>query len=382
MQRHNERLMEDASHEPRFDLMKRGTASVSIKDVARTAKVSVGTVSRVMNELPNISPENIDRVKKAIKKLGYTKCFSAGQLASRRNGSGVRTGNVGLVFVGMGAEWTKHALVSAYTTGVELVCQTKGLHVMVELLVDGTNLPRCVSENKIDGLMIKATRGMPAFADRLPADLPVVAMGINDPSATVSQTMGDDRGAGWAVANHLWERGHRRFGFVNPDAHHPLFAARGEGFDGYLRTKGGTVTHFDGAVVTSPTIRESAPPDLFKVVERFAKMPAAQRPTAMATANDWTALGLINSLTKAGFKVPQDLSVIGFDNDAICQAMNPPLSSYAMPFQEVAESSATELVARIENPALRTTGRMQLIRGRLVERASVADIRAAGSSAT
>ncbi|HEY0257214.1 MAG TPA: LacI family DNA-binding transcriptional regulator, partial [Candidatus Methylacidiphilales bacterium] len=205
--------------------------------MAHHAGVSVGTVSRVLNGYTNISAENHDRVKRAVEELGYEKCRSAEMLVARRRGSSVRNGNIGMVFTGMGEEWAEHQLVMAYTIGAERACAAKGFHALVELTTDDEKLPRCVRENKVDGLIIKSTRSLCSFLKLIPAELPVVMIGVNDPTMSVPQIAPDEQGAGWLVTEYLWNLGHRRIAFLCTDTLHPLILGRLHGYESFLRTR-------------------------------------------------------------------------------------------------------------------------------------------------
>lgn len=93
-----------------------------IRDVAKMAGVSVGTVSRVINGFDNIAPERIDAVREAIRVLGYRKNSAAQLLAGRRGGSRLRTGNIGLWMAEMGNEWSSNSIYINYLSGIEEVC--------------------------------------------------------------------------------------------------------------------------------------------------------------------------------------------------------------------------------------------------------------------
>jgi len=353
--------------------MKFNTPSTTISDVARVAGVSVGTVSRVLNGHTNITQGNLDRVRKAIEELGYEKCRSAEQLVSRRNGSRVQTGNIGMVYAEMGGDWASHPLVAAYSMGVERACQEKGFHALIEFCGEGENLPRCVRENKIDGLLIKVTRGLPGYFKSLPADLPVVSVGFNEPSAQVQQVAPDNRGAGWIMTEYLWNLGHRRIAFVCSDMMHPMFISRFQGYEGFLRSKRGFdpalswLNELDG----TGTAPEARPPDMTEAVEKVLSAPGLPV-TAIVAANDWMAHGVYSALARMGRRIPEEISVAAFDNAAlVCTGLQPQLTSFAIPFEDVAYAAALKVMERIQAPNAVGDHSLHLIRGEIVERASV-----------
>lgn len=364
--------------------MSRSTTTATVTDIARHAGVSVGTVSRVLNGATNISPDNLDSVQRAISKLGYKKHLPAPKpLMARKLGAGDRTGNIGMVFAGAGQAWTNHPLFAAYTVGVEQACQQNGLHALIELSADDNELPRCVAEQKIDGLLVKSTQSVPAFVKKLPADLPVVFIGMNAPGVAFPQVAPDSHGSGWLVADYLWQRGHRRIGFVCTNATHPQFITRQQGVEGYLRQK----EAYDPSLVIMRRAEngdskkglaapEATPPNLENEVAQLFSRPARQRPTAIVTANDWMAHGLYRALARHGLRVPQDVSVVGFDNmEPLCTVLDPMLTSYDVSFAAQSKAAAFDLFHLIENPAHRQDTSVRLVRGNIVERQSVGAVK-------
>lgn len=347
--------------------------SVTITDVARSAGVSVGTVSRVLNGASNIAPENLKKVRDAMAELGYQKHHSAGLLAARKSGATSRTGNIGMVYAEAGPSWKNHPLVAAYTLGVEQACQEKGYHSLIEHSVDDTALPRCVRERKVDGLLVRCTRAIPEFLKGAPLGVPVVFVGLNDPAAHFPQVTPDNQGAGWIMADQLWERGHRRIAFLCDDARHPMFIARLHGYESYLRQRQAfapeLVVMRDRRQLGGRVNPESAPPDMEGLLAPLLDLPADRRPTAILTANDWMARGLYSALAARGLSIPADMSVAGFDNmELLCEAMTPPLSSFDLGFSAVARAAAMKLFDMIANPTERLDPAVHLVRGRFVDR--------------
>jgi LacI family transcriptional regulator len=357
----------------------RSTIAVTVQDVARNAGVSVGTVSRVLNGAANIAPENLKKVQVAIEELGYQKNHSAGLLASRRGGSVSRTGNIGMVYTEVGSAWRNHPLVAAYTLGVEQACKEKGFHSLSELSDNDKAAPRCVREHKIDGLLVRCTRTVPEFLKTEPLNIPVVFVGFSDPTVRFAQVAPDNQGAGWVMADHLWQRGHRRIAFLCNDALHPMFIARLHGCESYLRQHQAFMPELvvmkERHRAGDHVLPESTPPDMTALLAPLLALPAARRPTAILTANDWMARGLYNALAAQGLRIPHDMTVAGFDNlEPLCEAMTPPLTSFDLGFTAVTRAAAMELFDMIANPAEHRDPAVHLVRGRMIERGSVTNL--------
>ena len=330
-----------------------------------------------MNGFTNVAPENVERVQKAAEALGYQKCEAAGLLRSRRKGSSVRSGNIGVVFSGMTGGWANQPMFVAYAGGIEQSCQEMGFHALIEFCEDGVTVPRCVRERKVDGILVKTTRGLPEFLKKIPSNLPVVSFGFNDPSASIFQVSIDNQGAGWMVADYLWQKGHRRIGFLSTDLSHPVFNARLHGYQNFLLSKGA----FDPALVAGiasakvPLRPDEVPPNMTGLLEHILSQGTAAMPTALVAENDWLACGLYSALAEKGIRVPQDISVVGFDNsEMLCNSMIPPLTTFAAPFAAVARTAAEELMNRIGHPERARDNAIQLLRGNIVERDSVRSV--------
>lgn len=343
----------------------------TVFDVAKLAGVSVGTVSRVINDFANVTDENRERVAQAMKELGYVRQKGLAG-ASKLSHNRFRTQNIGLVYADASEQWANHPLLAAYTMGVERATQEYGLHTMVEMWTEGDPTPRCISDQKIDGLLLKSSRQVPSFIQKVSSNLPVILIGLNDPLNDLPQFAPDNHGAGWMVAHHLWERGHRRIAFLSTEGTHPMFLARGSGYESFLRARGAfdpALRLFeDRSLAGAPP--ELSPPDMTALLQKVLRLP--EPPTAIITANDWMARGLYTALAQAGFKVPGDMSVIGFDNEvAVCTSMAPALTSHEIAFAQTAYAAAHELIQRIESPSRFYNPSVVMVRGTLVERESV-----------
>lgn len=349
--------------------------TITIRDVAARANVSIGTVSRVLNGASGIDPDRMARVTKAIDDLGYRKSGLAQALASRRSGSTARTGNIGLVFCEMNPSWIGHPLLSKYISGVEKACREQGYHPIVELSDFGSlGLPSCVVEKKVDGLLLKATNCKPDFVEKLPQNLPMVGLSMSEPSLKITQVGPDNIRGGIAIAEYLWEAGHRRIAFLCTEGRHRMFIGRYQGYEEFLRNQGA----FDpglvmmDSIVGNTTSPASTFPDVSASLGVIWNRPVEQRPTAIITANDWMAAGVYIAAQRMGIRIPDELSVVGVDNSPeVCSVLQPALTSYSIPVIETAYSAAQTLLDMIKNPDKPRFAGTQLLTGQIIERASV-----------
>ncbi|MBL8992569.1 MAG: LacI family DNA-binding transcriptional regulator, partial [Spirochaetia bacterium] len=319
----------------------------TIKDVAKKSGVSLGTASNVLSGKVFVQEGTAEKVRRAATELGYQKNHSAALLVSRKGTSSTRTGNIGLVFTEMATPWSEHPLASAYFIGVESACRETDFQPLVEFLGGSDAVPRCVRDGRVDGLVVKFTRAGEKFFLGLPKDLPVVAVGPSGLKVPVHQVSANDEAGGFSVAEYLWSKGHRRIGFVSTDAAHPMFQLREAGFERFLKN----VSAWDPKIVwkeeksSDATLPENAPPILDEAVVKLFS--TAEKPTALVAANDWIAAGLYRALKKAGLRVGEDVSVVGFDNTAnLCVALEPALTSFQIPFASLAGRAAEILLER------------------------------------
>lgn len=344
----------------------------SIKDVAKMAGVSVGTVSRVINGFDNIAPERIDAVREAIRVLGYRKNSAAQLLAGRRGGSRLRTGNIGLWMAEMGNEWSSNSIYINYLSGIEEVCARRGCHVLLEHTSAADGIPRCVHDGKVDGLIVKAVNDIPPVLGELARQLPVIGLSMLERDIPIAQVSTDDHRAGEQVCRYLWERGHRRIAFVSMRCHHRMFLARQQGYEEFLRARDA----FDPELVQSalpgpnPNLPEKEFPDMSGPLEALLGLP--EPPTAVIAANDWMAAGFYEAMEQRKLRVPEDLSVVGFDHLANL-FLRPRLTSYETPMRGMGAAAAEWIIDMIEHGDSATGPTFRMVNGEIVVHESVSD---------
>lgn len=349
--------------------MNTSSPNPTIKDIARESGFSVGTVSHVLSGRVWVEPATAEKVREIARSLGYRKNESARLLVARKGNTLARTGNVGVVFLGINPSWSGNPLIAAYLEGLEAVCARRAFHPLVEFCPDPSRLPRCVEDGKVDGLLLRYSRSLESWKGFLAARLPMVAIGGNPQGAPCPVYAQDDRGAGMEVCAALARAGHRRIGFLATDAQHPAFIARRQGVETYLRERGAFVPELVEPGDPSPQRRdpEEKPPEVGAALARLLAAGA----TAVVAANDWTAAGLYRAARERGLSLPRDLSVIAFDNSpGLCTALEPTLTSYEIPFAPIARDAMGRLLDLIESPGEGPGGESHLLGGRLVPRES------------
>ncbi|MFC7328974.1 LacI family DNA-binding transcriptional regulator [Marinactinospora rubrisoli] len=329
-------------------------------DVARLAGVSHQTVSRVLNGHPNVRDATRERVQAAIEELGYRRNSSARALVTRR------TNVLGVIAV----HTTLYGPASTLF-GLEQAARAAGYFVSIVSLksVDTASLSaaiRYLAEQSIEGLVLLAPQRVTAESlAALPVTLPVVAVeGGQAPDIPVVCV--DQFSGARAATRHLLGLGHRTVWHVTGPDGWPEAEGRIDGWRSALRAA--------GAAAPVPVPGDWTPRSGYAAGLRLARDPAV---TAVFVANDQMALGLLRAFNEAGVRVPDDVSVVGFDDIPEAEFLTPPLTTVWQDFTQVGERSIEVLLAQIDGPA-RHGGEPPrvVVPARLVTRASTA--RAAG----
>jgi LacI family transcriptional regulator len=323
--------------------MKYPRKHITIKEVAEKAGVSIQTVSRVLNDRPDVSAETRQNVQRVIDELGFKPYALARGLASRSN----RT--LGLFATDLSDYFFAEAVVGANAEALEagyffILGSTKlrredeprYLHLLTERHIDGVLFVRAGSEDDHEHLCRLYDTG-----------IPVVTTGYQE--AAVDFTLVDvknQQGSHTGV-KYLTELGHSQIAMITGPQHVKSSHDRNEGYAQALREAGiipdpallafGDWTHASGYRAMH-TILESRQPF-----------------TALFAHNDRMAIGAISALAEVGRKVPDDVSVIGFDDIPEATYTNPPLTTIRQPLQEVGRTAARLLIQRVENPSIGPT---------------------------
>ncbi len=274
--------------------------NVSIEDVARRAKVSITTVSRVINNVPTVSNKNRSRVEEAIAFLKFKPNVSAQRLARGVNNS------VGLVMPGYPGIFHSFYAVELIR-GVGHACETRNLDLVFHI----TNGFNPLNTNNVGGVI---------FADIIENRRQIEAALASGTHCLIVNNIVDDLNVsyiavdnilgGKIVGDYLISLGHKKVATLTGNLNTQSGAQRFEGFKNFIESKKLPITKeyiFEGDY-SRRCARLAA--------EQFLKLP--DRPTAIFAASDDMALEMIAVFLEKGVKVPDDISVIGFDDNPAC----------------------------------------------------------------
>ena len=206
----------------------------------------------------------------------------------------------------------------------------------------------------------------------LARQLPVIGLSMLERDIPIAQVSTDDHRAGEQVCRYLWERGHRRIAFVSMRCHHRMFLARQQGYEEFLRARDA----FDPELVQNalpgpnPNLPEKEFPDMSGPLEALLGLP--EPPTAVIAANDWMAAGFYEAMEQRKLRVPEDLSVIGFDHLANL-FLRPRLTSYETPMRGMGAAAAEWIIDMIEHGDSAAGPTFRMVNGEIVVHESVSD---------
>jgi LacI family transcriptional regulator len=310
-----------------------GNGKPTIMDVARLAEVSIKTVSRVINKEPNVREELRERVRRAATMLGYRPNLSARSLA------GVRSFLIGYLFGDPGGDYTHRVEVSLLNR-----CRQAGYYLMVEQIdaaaCDVTERTSAlVSQLRLDGVILTAPitddRDVLRVLDE--ARVPYVRIAPDNDSDRSPQVRIDDFRAAQELTEHLIALGHRQIGFIKGDPRHAAARLRFDGFRSGMQAHGLEVPE---TLVEQGSFSYSSG---LECAGRMLQRPS--RPTAIVASNDDMAAAAIAVALTHTIKVPDQLSVVGFDDAPIAEVVWPPLTTVRQPVGQMAEVAADLLLS-------------------------------------
>ncbi|MDG0793359.1 catabolite control protein A [Cohnella ginsengisoli] len=296
--------------------------TVTIYDVAREAGVSMATVSRVVNNNPNVKPQTRKKVYEAIERLGYRPNAVARGLASKK------TTTVGVVIPDIA-----NANFAEVARGIEDIANMYHYNIILcnadkrkekEIRVINTLL-----EKQVDGLLfmggVVTDEHIQAFNT---SNVPIVLCATTDEKGTMPSVDIDHETAAYDAVRKLIAEGHARIAMISGTLQDPAngFAR----YQGYKRALEESGIAFDESLVRVGNYRYESG---IEAVQYFLEL--AERPTAVFAATDEMAIGAIHGIQDAGLSVPGDISVIGVDNIRLASMVRPLLTTVAQPMYDI-----------------------------------------------
>ena len=338
---------------------------VSIKDIANHCGVSVATVSKALNGHRDVGKETRERVCSAAEELGYMANASARALKTNRSY------NIGVIFVDERGSGLAHEYFSSVLDSIRVEAESCGYDItFINRGVAGrpsSYLQHCLYRG-VDGVVIASVDFHdPMVVELVESRLPVVTIdhSFNNRIAVMSDNV---RGMEELV-RYVAGRGHRRIAFIHGErttvtdnrliGFHRACAEMGiEEREEYL---------VEGAFHNTKTCYEAT--------KKLLALPA--RPSCIFFPDDFSYIGGYNAITEAGLRIPEDISVVGYDGIHLAEVISPKLTTWRQSTTGLGRQAAARLIELIEHPKTTIVDR-QIVSGRLWEGESVKDLNAGG----
>ncbi len=341
-----------------MDQIKGNPPRPTLKDVADATGVTLATASRALNGSYGVHPETRRRVLETAAQLDYkANRFARGLVTGRSNAVGLIISDIRNSFF---AEVARGAEDAAYAAGLDiLLCnsdvdsgkQMRYINSLIEKRVDGIIMNSVATLTKVEQEYIAAT-GIPVVLLNRAADCPMFS--------TVSA---DNERGGRLIAECFFAHGHRKVVHLSGPRNHTNLAMRAKGFLDGFRQAGGT----DASVIHGIHTMEGG----YQMARNLLR--ARSKITAISTANDAVAFGVIKAALEAGVQIPADVSLAGFDDVELAALVYPPLTTIQQPKYEMG-AAALEMIVKLTNTRHRMPEH-RVLGVALVERSSVSKAR-------
>lgn len=326
-------------------------SSATLLDVARKAGVSAGTVSRVLNRHPSVSPDNLQRVTKAIEALDYT---PRQRKASMADINPLEHKNVLLLTLGMDRSLATLPVVASAIDGVEQAIGHARAHLLMANLPGADRVPEVLSRKRVDGVILKGAlqgdllrRADPELIAQLKAVPTVWVLGRPEGGwGDVVQV--NDLRVGQLAAEHLASRGHRRLAFISPKPSQVSLLRRQAAFTFFAQRAGATVEAFLGEdqawTFPSPAV------DHVELVQGLVDrmLDQRQRPTAIFAPDDSVGAMVARALVARGLQTGRDISLMSCNNEtSLLMGLHPAMTTIDVHAHDIGRRAVDQLTWRI-----------------------------------
>lgn len=342
---------------------------ITQKVIAERVGVSQATVSMVLNgkESSGISPETVKKILKVAKELNYTPKYI---LAEQNR----KTGNIAYLVHMPVSSFLSSSYYHRFFKGIREETEKNNYDFFLVRLRKDDFFPNVLRRKKVDGIIVEA-RVSKEWINEVKKMLPVVLLNYTVERTEVDTVMPDNKGGIKKAIERLYELGHRRIGLFGLK---PLYVHTEERLQGYIEGIREYGLPEKEEYIVLPERKEGTEEETEKMAEKALNdwKKLFSPPTAVVTFGDTYAVPLLKMAKKLKIYVPDDLSIVGYDNTEICRYTEPPLTSVNQPMEEMGRKACQLLFERIENPDL--PARKLIFDVEIVERGSTGKIKKEG----
>ena len=318
---------------------------MKIKDIAEKAGVSTATVSNVINgNYHKVSKSTVEKVRKIIDEIGYSPSATARSLASKKSKIiGVVVSNIGDDDNFFSNPHYAHLLAL-----LEKYIRDEGYYMMLRCVDHCRQIIPLFSSWNVDGMIFFGTTHSDVEEVKKTIRVPVVFIDTYADDLNITNVGIDDFNGGYLSAKYLIENGHRELAFAGPGIHNP--GVTGQRYQGFLQAcREAGIQMPDDHLFNTMAIYESGVETGRCIANSWISF------TAVAAMSDISAFGIMEGLRQGGKRVPEDVSVIGFDNLLECQYSSPKLTTVSQNIEDKATKVSQLLFSRIREESTEET---------------------------
>jgi LacI family transcriptional regulator len=310
---------------------------ITIYDVAKALNISPSTVSRGLKDHPHIKKETARKIKLTASQMGYQQNKFASNLRQKR------TNTIGVVVPRLNSYF-----MATVISGIENITNKYGYGLIISQSRENQNQEAAsvstMFNSRVDGLLVSLsldTNKLDHFNIFLNKNIPVVFFDRVTECFGCMSVVVDNYKAGYEAVNHLVEQGCRRIMHMGGNMLRNVYNDR---FRGYRQVLADNNIPFDEDLVVISGMKGE---DGVNTARKILGM--KNRPDGIFVSNDTCAVAIIVELEKAGLRIPEDIAVVGFNNEPISQIVRPNLTSVDYPALEIGEIAATSLINKLTN---------------------------------
>ncbi|WP_241242798.1 LacI family DNA-binding transcriptional regulator [Paenibacillus whitsoniae] len=328
----------------------------TIKDVAKAANVSVATVSRVLHNLDGYSDKTKQIVMQAVEALGYQPNAIARGLVNKR------TQTIGVLFPDVSSSFSSDIL-----HGIEEIAQERGFSVIVcNTAEEGKRTLKYLQvlrEKQVDGIVFTSEVLKDEYFQAIKdMRVPVILVNTMSQKHMIPYVKVDDRQAAYQATDYLIQKGHREIAMISGSLKDQIAGyPRLDGYRQALADNG--IEYMESRVAIGDFELESSRKAMQKLLTEAPPF------TAVFAASDEMAIGAMNYAMEQGLKIPEDLSIIGYDDLKFARMVHPPLTTIHQPLTLMGRMASEKLIALIEDKGSQVSS--SIVSHHLVERQTV-----------
>jgi LacI family transcriptional regulator len=310
---------------------------VTIYDIAKVLNVSPATVSRGLKDHPAIRKDTKKRIQEAARKMGYQQNTFASNLRRKQ------TNTIGVIVPRLNSYF-----MSTVIAGMEKVANNTGYNLIIaqsqESVKKEISGAATMFNSRVDGLLVSLaydTKEIDHFDALLKKAIPLIFFDRVTELPNCTSIVIDNKKAGYDATSHLLSQGCRRIVHLCGSLNRNVYGDRLEGYKQALAEKN---IVFDPALVLQSSLSDQAGAEAAQQILKMNPLP-----DAVFASNDTSAVAVIRELKLAGISVPEQIAVVGFNNDPISKVIEPNLTTINYPGEEMGEVAALTIINRLRN---------------------------------